>query len=57
MNRRAVQYKGSWLDPNSKAYQLFQDRKMRELDEHLAKTDRRAKALERGDMAEYHRNL
>lgn len=32
--RGAVQYKGVWLAPGSHAFQLYQDKKFKELDQH-----------------------
>jgi hypothetical protein len=54
MNRRAVVYKGTYLDPNSKAYELYHDKNRRkELDAHMKKLDQKAEALDRGDTAAY----
>jgi hypothetical protein len=49
MNRKAVFYKGSWLDPSSKAFQLLQEKKFKELDQHCKEVDERARKLERGE--------
>ena len=46
MNRKAILYKGIWLDPNSQAYRLHQEKKFKELDQHMAEVDRRAAELE-----------
>jgi len=35
MYRGAVFYKGTWLAPGSHAIQLYQDKKFKELDQHL----------------------
>ena len=48
MNKRAVKYKDSWLDPNSRAYQLHQEKKFKELDQHIKECNARAAALEKG---------
>ena len=54
MNRKAVQYKETWLDPNSKAFELYHDPKRRkEFEEHVRKLDKKAEALDRGDTAAY----
>ena len=54
MNRKAVQYKGVWLDPNSKAFEMLHDPKQRKnLDDHMKKLDKKAEALDRGDTATY----
>ena len=54
MNRKAVQYKGTWLDPNSKAFELYHDPKRRkEFEEHVQKLDKKAEALDGGDTAAY----
>jgi hypothetical protein len=55
MNRKSVFYRGSWLDPNSQAWKLHEEKKFKELDAHMAKLDKKAKALEAGDTAEYAR--
>lgn len=44
MYRNAVQYKGIWLAPNSQAFQLYQDKKFKELDQlmkEVAERDRK----------------
>ena len=46
MNRRSILYKGVWLDPNSQGYKLYQEKKLKELDQLMADCDRRAKELE-----------
>lgn len=48
MNRRAIEYKGVWLDPNSRAFQLHQEKKFKELDQHIKECDARVAALEKG---------
>ena len=45
----AVLYKGVWLDPNSRAFQLYQDKKFKELDQHMKECDERARKLEKGE--------
>lgn len=35
MYRTAINYKGLWLAPGSKALQLYQDKKFKELDAHI----------------------
>lgn len=55
MNRKSVFYRESWLDPNSQAWKLHEEKKFKELDAHMAKLDKKAKALEAGDTAEYAR--
>ena len=47
MNKRAVLYKGVWLDPNSRAFQLHQEKKFKELDQHMKECDERARKLEK----------
>jgi len=38
MYRNAIPYKDTWLAPGSDAFQMHQDRKFKELDEHLKRT-------------------
>lgn len=45
MYRNAVQYKGIWLAPNSQAFQLYQDKKFKELDIHMKEVDERERKL------------
>lgn len=45
MPRDAVKYKGDWLAPGSTAFQLHQDKKFVELDQHLKALDIAARAL------------
>ena len=45
MYRNAVQYKGVWLAPNSQAFQLYHDKKFKELDIHMKEVDEREKRL------------
>jgi hypothetical protein len=57
MNKRCVKYRDSYLDPNSKAYELYhskdpKDRK--ELDKLIKLCDAKSIALENGDMERYH---
>ena len=45
MYRNAVRYKGIWLAPNSRAFQLYQEKKFKELDIHMKEVDEREKRL------------
>lgn len=45
MYRNAVQYKGIWLAPGSRAFQLHQEKKFKELDIHMKEVDEREKRL------------
>lgn len=45
MDKRAVKYKGLWLMPNSDAYRLYHEKKMKELDKHLKDVNERADKL------------
>lgn len=46
MNRKCVLYKGVWLDPNSKGYELYQNKKLKELDAHMKECADKAYRLE-----------
>ena len=48
MYRNAVQYKGVWLAPNSQAFQLYQDKKFRELDQLMKEVAERDRQLMEG---------
>ena len=45
MYLKAIQYKGVWLAPGSTAYELYQDRKLKELDQHLKQLEANELAL------------
>lgn len=42
--RNAVFYRGVWLMPNSKAYALYQEKKLKELDSHLKQVEAQYRA-------------
>lgn len=49
MYRNAVQYKGTWLAPGSKAMELYEDSKkqpakLKELDKHMSELDKKYQA-------------
>lgn len=46
MYRNAAKYKDIWLAPGSYAMELYQAKKMQELDKHLAELDKQWKKLE-----------
>ena len=48
MYRGAVEYKGTWLAPGSQAIQLYQDRKLKELDQHLKALEENERKLLEG---------
>jgi hypothetical protein len=48
MHRKAVHYKGVWLDPNSKAFELHKEGKTKELDQLLSECRKKAEQLEQG---------
>lgn len=43
--RGAVQYKGVWLAPGSHAFQLYKDKKFKELDQHNKALDEKEREL------------
>ncbi len=45
MHKKAVKYKDCWLDPNSRAYELLRDKKLKELDRHMKEVDEKDRAL------------
>lgn len=46
MNKRSVRWKdGTWLDPNSHAFELYQAKKFKELEQHLKQLNANAQAL------------
>ena len=45
---KAVKYKDGWLAPGSRAYELYQERKFKELDQHLKEVEERARKLIEG---------
>lgn len=55
MNKKCRLYKGVYLDPNSRGYQLLQEGKIKELDAHMKECARRAKELEnpKGETVKY----
>lgn len=48
MYRNAIHYKGTWLAPGSQAFQLHQDKKFKELDQHLKALDEKERKLVEG---------
>ena len=46
--RGAVQYKGVWLAPGSHAFQLYQDKKFKELDQLMKEVAERDRKLTEG---------
>lgn len=46
MHIKAVKYRDTYLAPGSDAYLLHQERKFKELDQHLKQLDLAAKSLE-----------
>ena len=45
MYKSAVKYRDTWLAPASKGLEMFQDKKFKELDQHLKELDRKEKQL------------
>ena len=43
MYLKAVLYKGIWLAPGSRAFQLHSEKKWKELDQHMKEVDEREK--------------
>lgn len=46
MHTKAIKYRDNWLAPGSDAFLLHQERKFKELDQHLKQLDLAAKSLE-----------
>jgi hypothetical protein len=43
--RNAIEYKGTWLAPGSRAHQLHTEKKFKELDQHMKEVDERDRQL------------
>lgn len=50
MDKRCIKYKDGFLSPGSEAFQLHQDKKFKELAEHMTKVE--AAAIKRGEFNE-----
>ena len=48
MYRNAIQYKGTWLAPGSRAHQLHTDKKFKELDQLMKEVAERDRKLLEG---------